>query len=184
MKIYTKGGDTGETSLWGGGRVLKSHPRVAAYGTLDETNSTLGLALSFLPSSETNIISQLTRVQNELFQAGSELATQEGAKNPCALVGASEIEALEKEIDSMESQLDPLQNFILPGGSSAGAAIHVARTMVRRAERECVQLSQMEKIRPEVIQYLNRLSDYLFVMGRFTNHQLKQPETKWIPPKK
>ena len=184
MKIYTKGGDLGETSLWGGSRVLKSHPRVGAYGTLDEANSALGMALAFLPAAETEVQAQLTRVQNELFQVGAELATQEGKKNSCALVSQTEIEILEKEIDAMEASLAPLQNFILPGGSTAGATIHLVRTIVRRAERECVELSRVEKIRPEVIQYLNRLSDYLFVMGRFINHRLDQPETKWVPPQK
>jgi len=189
MKIYTKTGDLGETSLWGGGRVKKSHPRVNAYGTLDEANSMLGLALSFLPATETLTLDRLTRVQNELFQVGSELATQAGAKNSCPFVSEAEIQTLEKEIDAMESELAPLRNFILPGGSQAGAALHLARTIVRRAERDCVDLGGVdlgrdEAVRPEVIQYLNRLSDYLFVMARFVNHVMKQGETPWIPPKK
>lgn len=183
MKIYTKSGDRGETSLWGGGRVKKSHPRVSAYGTLDEANSMLGLGLSFLPESETTLRQSLGRIQGELFQVGSELATTAGAKNTCALVGTLEIEALEHEIDEMETSLDPLKNFILPSGGSAGSALHLARTIVRRSERECVEILQSETLRPEVIQYLNRLSDYLFVAARFVNHQFKQPETKWFPPK-
>ncbi len=182
MKIYTKSGDLGETSLWGGSRVKKSHPRVSTYGTLDEANSTLGLALSFLPASESQIQQRLIRVQNELFQVGAELATQAGAKNSCALIGEIEIKALENEIDEMESKLDPLKNFILPSGGSAGSAIHLARTIVRRSERECVELTLNENLRPEVVRYLNRLSDYLFVMARYTNHVMKQPETKWFPP--
>ncbi len=183
MKIYTKSGDKGETSLWGGGRVKKSHPRVSVYGTLDEANSTIGLALSFLPATQKAVAEALIRVQNELFQAGSELATSPGAKNTCPFVGESEITRLEQEIDHMEGTLEPLRNFILPGGSSTGSALHLARTIVRRAERECVDLSGLEQIRPEVIQYLNRLSDYLFVAARYVNHRLQQGETKWIPPK-
>ena len=184
MKIYTKSGDLGETSLWGGGRVKKSHPRVNAYGSLDEANSMIGLALSFLPVDSSNTTqNRLTRVQNELFQLGAELATSAGTKNSCALIQSLEIEALEKEIDEMEAVLEPLKNFILPSGGSAGSAIHLARTIVRRSERECVDLAAQEKIRPEVIQYLNRLSDYLFVMARAINHSFGQSETKWFPPK-
>ena len=183
MKIYTKSGDQGETALWGGARVKKSHPRVGAYGTLDEANSMLGLALSFLPPSEIEVDERLNRIQSELFQVGSELATQKGAKNACVLVNSLQIERLEHEIDEMENGLEPLQNFILPSGSSAGSALHLARTIVRRSERECVELTEQEDLRPEVIQYLNRLSDYLFVMARFVNHRLKKTETKWFPPK-
>jgi cob(I)alamin adenosyltransferase len=183
MKIYTKSGDQGQTSLWGGGRVAKSHPRVGAYGTVDEANSAIGLALSFVPANEHMIHERLTRVQNELFQLGSELATQVGAKNSCALVSEVEISKMENEIDEMESVLEPLKNFILPSGSSAGAALHLARTIVRRSERECVDLLHSESIRPEAIQYLNRLSDYLFVAARYVNHILKQPEIKWTAPK-
>ena len=185
MKIYTKTGDKGETSLWGGSRVKKSHPRVSAYGTLDEANSVIGLALSFLPIEEAAIHNRLIRIQNEIFVAGSELATQPGTKTTIVLIEESEISQLEKEIDEMETQLEPLKNFILPSGSSAGSALHLARTVIRRAERECVELDSMgENLRPEVIRYLNRLSDYLFVAARHVNHVLKQTETKWIPLKK
>jgi len=185
MKIYTKSGDAGETSLWGGGRVRKSHPRVNAYGTLDEANSVLGLALSFVPASQSTVIERLTRIQNELFVVGSELATQEGAKSTIVLIEEDAVKRLESEIDDMEAALDPLQNFILPSGSSAGSALHLARTVIRRAERDCVdlKLAHGENIRPMVVFYLNRLSDYLFVMARFVNKSLGQPETKWIPLK-
>jgi cob(I)alamin adenosyltransferase len=183
MKIYTKSGDQGETSLWGGGRVMKSHPRVNAYGTVDEANSMIGLAVSFVPEVESVITSRLIRIQNELFQVGSELATQIGAKNSCPFVGDVQIAVLEQEIDEMESALVPLQNFILPNGSAAGSALHLARTIVRRSERECVDLSHSEPLRQELIRYLNRLSDYLFVMARFVNQVLGKSETKWIPPK-
>lgn len=189
MKIYTKSGDLGETSLWGGSRVKKSHPRVNAYGTLDEANSMLGLALSHLPaavapeSALAHVRERLTRVQSELFQVGTELATHVGTKNPTQKVGEGHIAGLENEIDGMEQTLEPLKNFILPGGSPSGSALHLARTIVRRAERECVDLAQNEPIRPEVVQYLNRLSDYLFVTARYVNHEQQLPETKWMPPK-
>ncbi len=182
MKIYTKSGDTGETSLWGGSRVSKSHPRVRTYGTVDEANCCLGVAIAHLPAEGSETIARLTRVQNELFQVGSELATQAGAKNACPFVGLIEIELLEKEIDSMETVLPQLQNFILPGGSPAGSALHLSRTVIRRAERECVEFGSHEPIRPELVQYLNRLSDYLFVSARFVNFKMKCPETKWVHP--
>jgi cob(I)alamin adenosyltransferase len=188
MKIYTKSGDTGETSLWGGARVKKSHPRVSVYGTLDEANSVIGMALSFLsaPMADEEVaFERLTRIQNELFVVGSELATAAGTKSTIVLIEESAVQQLEKEIDEMEASLEPLKNFILPSGSSAGAALHLARTVIRRAERECVDLkfSQGEEIRPVVIHYLNRLSDYLFVIARFVNKRLGQTETKWIAPK-
>jgi cob(I)alamin adenosyltransferase len=183
MKIYTKSGDQGETSLWGGGRVMKSHPRVNAYGTVDEANSMIGLALSFVPEKEGLLVERLIRIQHELFQVGSELATQNGAKNTCPFVGDGEIARLEVEIDEMEASLPALQNFILPNGSAAGSALHLARTIVRRSERECVDLGHSEPLRQELIRYLNRLSDYLFVLARFVNQILGKSETKWIPPK-
>jgi cob(I)alamin adenosyltransferase len=183
MKIYTKSGDTGLTSLWGGARVKKSDPRVSAYGTLDEANSAIGAALSFFPSLPSPALSlkraQLIRIQNELFQAGAELATQDGAKNSCPLVGDTEVAALEKEIDQMETSLEPLKNFILPSGSSSGSLLHLARTIIRRAERECVDLNDEHPLRLDLIRYLNRLSDYLFVSARYVNHELKLPETTW-----
>jgi cob(I)alamin adenosyltransferase len=186
MKIYTKSGDQGETSLWGGSRVKKSHPRVATYGTLDEANSMLGLAITFLvahPKAGPEMGTKLTQIQEELFQLGTELATQSGTPNPIALVGAAEIDRLESEIDRMESALAPLKNFILPGGASAGSALHLARTIVRRAERECVELGGTDQQRPELVQYLNRLSDYLFVAARYVNWLQGCPETKWVPKK-
>lgn len=176
MKIYTKTGDEGETSLWGGSRVKKSHPRVNAYGTLDEANSFIGLAASYLPESESRVLERLTRIQNDLFVLGSELATQAGSKTSIPLLDEKSIFQLESEIDEMEESLEPLKNFILPGGSSSGSALHLARTVIRRAERECVDL----EVRSEVIRYLNRLSDHLFVMARFVNKRLGQVETKWV----
>ena len=182
MKIYTKSGDAGETSLWGGGRVSKSHPRVSTYGTVDEANSFLGFAISQIPAEGNETIARLTQVQHELFQVGSELATQAGAKNACALIDQAQINRLESEIDAMESVLPELRNFILPGGSAAGAALHLSRTVIRRAERECVEFGGHEPIRAELIQYLNRLSDYLFVAARYVNFRMNCPETKWVHP--
>jgi cob(I)alamin adenosyltransferase len=159
---------------------------VSAYGTLDEANSAIGAALSFLENTQAipSLIEaqvELTQVQNELFQVGAELATQEGAKNTCPPVGDQHIERLERAIDRMEETLPALKNFILPSGSSSGSFLHLARTIIRRAERECVGLQEEHPLRAELIRYLNRLSDYLFVCARFVNHELKKPETKWIP---
>ncbi len=185
MKIYTKTGDQGETSLWGGSRVLKNHPRVECYGTLDEANSMIGLALSFVPSHSPlqNLVKELSEIQSELFQVGAELATPSSAKNSIAGIEDSQIMRLETQIDAHESGLPALQNFILPSGSSIGSALHLARTIVRRAERQCVELSKQEALRPELIRYLNRLSDYLFVAARASNHGLNNPETPWIAKK-
>lgn len=186
MKIYTKTGDTGETSLFGGERVKKSHPRVQAYGTLDEANSALGIALSHFPENQSqemkSLFLKLIRVQGDLFQVGSELASP---KMPPSLVLVSEtnIAALETEIDEMEKSLSPLKNFILQGGKPAGATLHLARTLIRKAERECVELSSHEQIRAEVTRYLNRLSDYLFVCARFMNKLENTEERPWNPKK-
>ena len=182
MKIYTKTGDTGETSLFGGERVKKSHPRVQTYGTLDEANSTLGLAISLLPpgSEQATLQANLIRIQGEIFQIGAELASP---KMPASLVlvTSAEITQLEKEIDEMEKTLEPLKNFILQGGHPAGATLHLARTIIRRGERECVELTSIEPIRSEVVQYLNRLSDYLFVAARYLNRLQNTVEHPWIP---
>ena len=182
MKIYTKSGDLGETSLFGGGRVMKSHPRVNAYGTLDEANSMIGLAIASLTGDADRFREPLTRIQGELFQLGSELATPNGAKNSCASLTEADIGRIESEIDTMEAGLAPLRNFILPGGGQAGSALHLARTIIRRSERECVDLSHSEPIRPEVVRYLNRLSDCLFVMARAVNQAAGHVESKWLPP--
>lgn len=147
----------------------------------------LGLALTFMaahPKAGPEMSAKLTQIQEELFQLGTELATQAGTPNPIELVGQREITRLESEIDGMEQKLEPLKNFILPGGASAGAALHLARTIVRRAERDCVELAQEDPLRPELVQYLNRLSDYLFVAARYVNFLQGCPETRWIPKKK
>lgn len=180
MKIYTKTGDQGQTSLFAGGRVGKDHVRVQAYGTLDEANSFLGLSASLLqPLGKDKATNKIENIQNQLFSIGSELATPDLSKLKIRLVDDSQIMGLEKEIDEMQKDLPPLKNFILPGGTQAASAIHLARTMVRRAEREVVSLMQTESVRPQALQYLNRLSDYLFVLGRAVNQWENGQEKIW-----
>ncbi len=178
MKIYTKTGDQGETSLFAGGRVTKDHLRVEAYGTVDELNSMLGWARALaLPETAD---AWLTRAQNELFTVGADLATPLDAEAEWLVRLAPDAMLwLEAAIDQMDAELPPLKNFILPGGTPAAAAVHVARTICRRAERICVQLSHAEAINTAVIAYLNRLSDFLFVLARWINAQLGESETKW-----
>jgi cob(I)alamin adenosyltransferase len=175
MKIYTKKGDQGETGLFGGDRVPKDHLRIRAYGTLDELNAALGLV-----SNSGDLGTQVRRIQGEIFQLGAELATPRGKKVSVALVDTAEVQALEREIDAMEKKLGTLTHFILPGGSPAGAALHVARTICRRAEREVVVLNRAEPQRPVVLEYVNRLSDYLFVASRFANHEAGVADIPWI----
>jgi cob(I)alamin adenosyltransferase len=183
MKIYTKTGDNGETSLFAGGRVRKDHKRVQVYGTLDEANSALGFALTLLPKELNAVKDELIGIQNQLFVVGAELATPEPDKLQMPLVSESEILGLETAIDRMESGLPKLQSFVLPGGSSAAAYLHVVRTIVRRAERQLIELHLAGEVRPLVIQYLNRLSDYCFVVTRHINHALSISETPWNPRK-
>jgi cob(I)alamin adenosyltransferase len=186
MKIYTKRGDEGETGLYGGDRVPKDHLRIRSYGTLDELNAAIGVALSPLsyaaritpPLSE-----RLLRIQGELFQLGAELAAPRGKHVTTQLLEAAEITRMETEIDEMEKSLAPLQSFILPGGSPAAAVLHLARTICRRAEREIVILHRAEPLRGIPLQYMNRLSDYLFVAARFVNRQENQADVPWTAPK-
>jgi cob(I)alamin adenosyltransferase len=181
MKIYTKKGDSGETGLFGGERVPKDHLRIRTYGTLDELNSVLGLALAEEGLSAA-LRKGLSRVQGELFQLGAELATPRGKSVPSGLIQEHEILSLEQEIDSMERQLPPLQSFILPGGSRVAAQLHVGRTVVRRAERELVVLNRAEPLREPVLRYVNRLSDYLFVAARYANHEAGVADVPWVAP--
>lgn len=179
MKIYTKTGDKGETSLYKGGRVPKDAPRLEAYGTLDELNSTLGLALALMgPGDEPwrqPVVAELRRVQRDLFGLGAQLATL-GTEPPAWHVTESDVSALEAAIDRMDGALEPLKTFILPGGHPAGATLHVARTITRRAERGVVGVSRTDALDPVIVRYLNRLSDYLFVLARYVNVQLGNPE--------
>ncbi len=181
MKIYTKTGDQGETGLLGGVRVPKDDLRIRTYGTLDELNAILGMVLSE-PGLQAEVKGRLLRVQGELFQLGAELATPRNKKSTGALIDHPHVLMLEKEIDAMELALAPLQTFILPGGVVASAQIHFARTVSRRAERELITLHRAEPVRNVVLQYLNRLSDYLFVTARFVNCVQGGAETPWLSP--
>jgi cob(I)alamin adenosyltransferase len=179
MKIYTKTGDAGETSLFDNSRVSKADPRVDAYGEVDEVNACLGAALSAGVGDD--IASVLTTVQKDLFAVGARLAdpsSRIAERVTKAAVTAEQIELLERTIDRLETELLPLRRFILPGGSAAGALLHLARTVCRRAERRVIALGA-DAVEPGVIIYLNRLSDLLFVMARAVNHRAGVPETEW-----
>jgi cob(I)alamin adenosyltransferase len=177
MKIYTKTGDKGSTSLIYGTRVSKNNPLVEAYGTCDEANSMIGLALSYLQNEfyeeKEHVQQAFHQIQTILFHVGAVLATPKGKEVKWKLE-TTEIEKLESWIDEWDAFLPQLTNFILPGGHPAGAALHVARTIVRRAERAAVDIG--EDVSPEVLAYLNRLSDFLFVAARFINLRLGQKE--------
>lgn len=172
MKIYTKTGDKGETSLVHGVRVPKFADRVEAYGTCDEANSQIGLALSLLPPTEewTQLRAVFHMIQTKLFHVGAELATPEGKKVGWP-IAEEDVAFLEEQIDKLSADQPELTNFILPGGHPASSAFHVARTVVRRAERKAVHVTQQEQVNQAVVKYLNRLSDYLFVVARHVNLQ-------------
>ncbi len=186
MKIYTKTGDKGQTSLYGGTRVSKSSLRVESYGNIDELNSFIGVAKSQIENQ--NVNDQLRTIQFDLFTLGSESATPadklmlaNGQPRLPLLISETEIEELEQWMDQMEETLEPLQYFILPGGGKAATALHVARTVCRRAERGLILLQEEEEVRPEMIKYLNRLSDYLFVLARYVSKLQNEPEEYWNP---
>jgi len=176
VKIYTKTGDAGETGLFGGVRVAKDDPRVQAYGHVDELNATLGFAAALDPASFESEF--LQGIQRDLFAIGSELATANAAKVRAQL-GAERVSAIEQVIDKHEATLMPLKNFILPGGTPKAAALHVARTTCRRAERAVVTLARDEQINPIIIHYLNRLSDLLFVLARAVNKHAGRSDIVW-----
>jgi cob(I)alamin adenosyltransferase len=187
-RVYTRQGDEGETSLAGGQRVPKDGPRIEAYGTVDELNAFLGIAratateLAASESRLTILIAILLRVQHELFNLGSILATLPQDVHPRqARVTGAEIAQLEREIDRMNEELSPLRSFVLPGGCRLNAELHVCRTVCRRAERAAVALSRAESIPGEVVPYLNRLGDALFVWSRWASHVTGAPETLWEP---
>jgi cob(I)alamin adenosyltransferase len=173
-RIYTKTGDYGTTGLVGGKRVSKDSPYTEAGGSLDELNALIGVVRSFgLPEP---VDQSLQCVQSDLFLIGAELATPEGAGPRVRGIGDEEILRMENEIDSIESSLEPLKQFILPGGSTAGAFLHLVRAVARRAERHCVALSHIEQISPRILQYLNRFSDLCFVLARHVNSLHSTPE--------
>ena len=178
MKIYTKTGDDGNTGLQGDFRIAKSHPRILAYGTVDEANAMIGVVLSNMLDDDVREV--LNTIQNELFLLGSDLSNQNlnDLKNRISL---DMVEKLEKIIDKFELELPPITNFILPGGNVAAAQIHQVRTIVRRAETLVVQLSDKDEINSNCIKYLNRLSDLMFVMGRLINKRNGIEDIIWKP---
>ena len=181
MKIYTKTGDTGDTTLFGGRRVSKDALRIEAYGTVDELNAFLGSVVA--QCQHDDLRAAMQQVQGQLFAVGADLATPLDARTTyISRVDAGPSQQLEREIDAWEGQLLPLTQFILPGGSVTGAALHVARTICRRAERRVVALAHVEDINEHVIVYLNRLSDWLFVLARTVNHRQNISETPWQSP--
>ena len=190
MKIYTKTGDKGTTALFGGTRVPKNHLRIDAYGTIDELNAWLGL-LRDQPIDAT-YKDLLTNVQDKLFTVGAILATDPkkarlkngGERLNIEKIADKDIESLEKKMDSMDASLPPMTHFILPGGHPIVSYCHIARTICRRAERKMVQLHEKEPFDEAVLSYINRLSDYLFVLARKLSKDLKAEEIKWIPKKK
>ena len=182
MKIYTKTGDDGNTSLFGGKRVSKSNLRIKAYGTTDELNALIGVILTENVVPFTKDI--LIQVQNDLFEIGAELASPDSDKNKNGIIPSlsyNKIKFLEECIDKIEIELPELKNFILPGGSNSSALLHFARTICRRAERNIVELSEESKISQNIIIYLNRLSDLLFVTARYENLKASITEIKWKP---
>lgn len=181
MKLYTKTGDQGETGLFGGARVSKASDRVAAYGTVDELNASLGVARAHaLPASVDEVLS---RVQRDLFTLGAELASVPGKESNIgiALLDDDDIARLEHAIDESEATLEPLRTFVLPGGTLGAASLHVARTVCRRAEREVVALRTQEPVRSATVVYLNRLSDLLFSLARSVNRSSSVADTPWVP---
>lgn len=180
MKIYTKTGDDGTTSLFGGKRVSKADLRIDTYGTVDELNSWVGVLRDQLVNQSRKEI--LIEIQDRLFTIGSTLATEPGnTKVKIPLLTEGDIEFLEKQMDKMELNLAPMRFFVLPGGNQAISFGHVARTVCRRAERLAIALNQSEPVNELVIKYLNRLSDYLFVLCRTMTNELKAEETPWKP---
>ncbi len=181
MKIYTRRGDGGETDLFGGDRVTKDHLRVEAYGAVDELNAALGVAASHLsdPASRARI----EVVQEALFDLGAYLAAPSLERREKASIAEPTlegVEALEAEIDRLESELKPLKRFVLPGGTPSAAALHLARTICRRAERRSVALHREQALAPAALRYLNRLSDWLFVLARFENHRAGVADVEWV----
>lgn len=181
-RIYTRTGDAGETALGDGTRVPKHDARVTAYGTVDETNATLGMARLF---AEGEMAAAIQRIQNDLFDVGADLCRPEMEKDasapyPVLRVIEAQVDRLEAEIDAMNARLEPLRSFVLPGGAALSAHLHLARTVARRAERCTVELMSVESVNPVAIKYLNRLSDWLFVASRIANDEGRS-DVLWVP---
>ncbi len=183
MKIYTRSGDSGKTSIIGGERLSKSHFRIEAYGTVDELNAAIGVIMAALSADFSDIRAQLQKIQADLFQVGALLATQSPVENKVTFSDKS-IHFLESAMDQMDQNLPTLTAFILPGGSPQAAWAHMARTICRRAERQAVRLCETlnDEDLKVTVGYLNRLSDYLFVLARFFNFRLKLKDIVWTPP--
>jgi cob(I)alamin adenosyltransferase len=181
-KIYTRSGDAGETSLLGGRRVPKFDPRIEAIGSIDETSAAIGLVRVELARSGVapqGLDGLLTQVQHRLFDLGAELATPDQTVHQITRLRDDDVSMLEAEIDRFETSLPPLREFILPGGSAAAAHLHAARGVCRRAERRLVELARTESLRPQLLRYVNRLSDLLFVLARHTNQANRVPDVTW-----
>lgn len=182
MKVYTKKGDSGETSLIGGVRVKKDSVKIESYGTTDELNSYIGLIRD--QEIKEDIKLQLIEIQDRLFTIGSYLASHpEKSKMSLPTISEQDVEFLENAIDEIEEQLEPMRSFVLPGGHTTVSFCHIARCVCRRAERLIVSLSQIENTPEIILKYMNRLSDYLFVLGRRLSKELNAKETPWIPRK-
>lgn len=184
-KIYTKTGDDGTTGLGTGERVAKHAKRIAAYGTVDETNAAIGMVRIHMAGGQPGVDSKLIRIQNDLFDLGADLCVPDRGKKPDyepLRITEAQVDRLEHEIDEMNAEMKPLKSFILPGGSPAAAQLHVARTVCRRAERLIVELSEMpnEPVSATAIKYVNRLSDFLFVAGRYVNDRGRS-DVLWVP---
>jgi cob(I)alamin adenosyltransferase len=178
-RIYTRGGDAGETSLGDGSRVSKRDPRIEAYGTVDELNSTIGLVLAAGPPEE--LRAWLEQIQNELFDLGADLSVPLDDARERLRVGASQVRMLEERCDAVNARLQPLTSFVLPGGTEVAARLHLARTVCRRAERLAVGLAGEHPVNPEALRYLNRLSDLLFILARAANAAEGRQEPLWKP---
>ena len=178
-KIYTKGGDSGQTGLSDGSRVSKASLRIAAIGAVDEANSAIGVARL---QADGHFGVMLARIQNDLFDLGADLCTPEAPdpKYPPLRIVAAQVTRLEAEIDALNAELSPLNSFILPGGRPTAASLHLARTIARRAEREITALAEVEAINPEAVRYVNRLSDHLFVLARWVNDRGRD-DVLWVP---
>lgn len=185
VKLYTRTGDDGTTGLFGGGRVGKDHPRIEAYGTVDELNACLGLAASAVPSEApwNRYREVLTSIQSRLFDIGADLATPEGSpvRERLSGVGGAQIEELEHWIDEFSAAAPEIRNFILPGGSELASRLHLARTVCRRAERLIVAFGHGEPIGDEIVKFINRTSDLLFAMARAANHRSGVDDVPWVP---
>jgi len=181
-RIYTKTGDAGDTGLMGGGRVSKDHARVHAYGEIDETNAAIGVVRTTVPTDFSDEL--LAAIQRDLFTVGGRLATPEPERlretqRDKVAIPPARIAALEAAIDAADAELPPLTAFVLPGGTPKAAALHLARAVCRRAERSVVRLSHVEEVPPEILVYLNRLSDLLFTLARLANQRAGSPDVTW-----